>query len=216
MTKKITTEITRKIILLAAALGLASSALAQGTGTSDSAAETGKGLLGQSYVNLGYTYTDLHQSSVNYQGLNFDYNQPLNTGFDLNLNLGDARSSTYFGSRGRQQTIGASAVAFTPGLSWGRPFISVSGGWIWTKYAGVSDNSFLYGLQTGVEFQATKELSITPYVGYTDATAMRIDNKWGYGVKANYWLTSQWGVTAGIGRDNQVNTSYSIGTTFRF
>lgn len=214
-----------KIILLAAALGLASSALAQGAAGSaaapaasaaDSVPDTGRGLLGQSYVNLGYTYTDLHQSSVNYQGLNFDYNQPLNTGFDLNLNLGNARSSEYFGSRARQQTIGASAVAFTPGLSWGRPYVSVSGGWVWTKIAGVSDNSFLYGLQTGVEFQATKELSITPFVGYTDATSMRIDNKWGYGVKANYWLTSQWGVTAGIGRDNQVNTSYSIGTTFRF
>lgn len=211
-------KITTRILLLAAALGLAGSTFAQGTAASApaSAAETGKGLLGQSYVNLGYSYTDLHQSSVNYQGLNFEYNQPLNTGFDLNLNLSDARSSQFFGTRVRQQSIGASAVAFTPGLSWGRPYIGVGAGWIWTKAAGVSDNSFLYGLQTGVEFQATKELSVTPYVSYTDASSLHINNKWGYGVKANYWITDQWGLTGGIGRDNKLNMSYSIGTTFRY
>jgi outer membrane protein W len=214
MTKKITT----RTLLLAAALGLAGSTYAQGTAASapTPAAETGKGLLGQSYVNLGYSYTDMHQSSVNYQGLNFEYNQPLNTGFDLNLSVGDAWSSKFSGTRARQQTVGASAIAFTPGLSWGRPYIGVGAGWIWTNNAGVHDNSFLYGLQAGVEFQATKELSITPYVSYTDASSLRVNNKWGYGVKANYWLTDQWGLTAGIGRDNQVNTGYSVGTTFRF
>jgi len=101
----------------------------------------------------------------------------------------------------RQQTISASAIAFSPGLSWGRPYIGVGAGWIWAKNPGVRNNSFLYGLQTGVELQATNELSITPYLSYTDASSLHVDNKWSYGVKANYWLTSQWGLTGGISRD---------------
>jgi len=214
MTKKIII----KTLLLAAALGLARSLFAQGTPASAPApaAETGKGLLGQSYVNLGYHYTDLHQSSVNYQGLSFEYNLPLNTGFDLSLNAGDAWSSTTLGGHARQQTISASAIAFSPDLSWGRPYIGVGAGWIWAKNPGVISNSFLYGLQTGVELQATNELSITPYLSYTDASSRQVDNKWSYGVKANYWLTSQWGLTGGISRDNKLNMGYSIGTTFRF
>lgn len=211
---------TIRTLLLAACLafGLAAASFAQsaGTGAPAPGSDTGKGLLGQSYASLGYSYTDLHQTSTNVQGLNFEYNQPLNTGFDFNLGIGDAWSSKYSGTRSRQQSIYASAIAFMPDLAWGRPFIGVGGGWIWTKDAGVRDNSFAYGLNTGVEFQVTKELSITPYVSFIDATSFHVDNKLDYGVKANYWFTGQWALNAGVSRDNMVNTTYSVGTTFRF
>jgi predicted 3-demethylubiquinone-9 3-methyltransferase (glyoxalase superfamily) len=92
----------------------------------------------------------------------------------------------------------------------------VGAGWIWAKAAGERDNSFLYTADTGVEFQVTKALSITPVVSFTDASSLHVNNKWGYGVKAHYWVTDQWGVSAGIGRDNMVNTTFSVGTTFRF
>ena len=62
----------------------------------------------------------------------------------------------------------------------------------------------------------TKELSLTPVVSYTDATSLHLDAKWGFGVKARYWITDQWGLGAGISRDNNVNTTYSGGTTYRF
>ncbi len=80
----------------------------------------------------------------------------------------------------------------------------------------MSDNSFLYSFDTGVEFQATRELSITPFVSYTDATSLHVNNKWGYGVKAHYWMTDQWGVAGALGRDNKSNMTYSTGVTFRF
>lgn len=216
MTQK--TTIRTLLLTIAAVLGLAAAARAQTAGTSAPApaTEVGKGLLGQTYVGLGYGYTDLNNSSVNYQGLSFAYNQPLNTGFDLNLNLADAWSSQSSGGRTRQQSFEAAAVAFIPDRSWGRPFIGVGAGWLWTKTAGVSDNSFLYSLDTGVEFQATRELSITPVVSYTDATSLHVNNKWGYGVKAHYWLTDQWGVLGALGRDNKANMTYSTGVTFRF
>jgi opacity protein-like surface antigen len=217
MTKKITI----RTLLLAAvvAFGCAASSLAQNAGASAPApaADAGKGLLGQSYVGLDYAYMVLHSSAVaNYQGLNFEYNQPLNTGFDFNLGLGDSWSSQFSGTRARQKAVDANAIAFIPDLAWGRPFIGVGAGWIWTKTSNVRDNSFLYKLDTGVEFQVTRELSLTPVVSFTDPTALHVNNKWGYGVKANYWITSEWGVTAGVMRDNMVNTTFSVGTTFRF
>ena len=216
MTQK--TTIRTLLLALAAVLGFTASAAAQTTGASTPAPSTeiGKGLLGQTYVGLGYGYTDLNHSSVNYQGLTFSYNQPLNTGFDLNLKVGDAWSPQYSGVRTRQQSFEAAAVAFIPDRAWGRPFISVGAGWLWTKTAGMSDNSFLYSLDTGVEFQATRELSITPYMSYTDATSLHVNNKWGYGVKAHYWLTDQWGIIGALGRDNKANMTYSTGVTFRF
>ena len=92
----------------------------------------------------------------------------------------------------------------------------VGAGWIWTKNAGVKDNSFLYHLETGVEYQLTSALSLTPYVAYVDAPSITVNNHWNYGVKTNYWVRDQWGVGAGIGRDNKRDMTYSAGVNFRF
>lgn len=216
MTKKTT---ARTLLLAAvAAFGLAASSSAQSTDASASSTGSGagKGLLGQSYVGLDYGYTDMHETSVFVQGLNFEYNQPLRKGFDLNLGLGEAWSSKFSDTRARQQDISASAVAFLPDLAWGRPFIGAGAGWMWTKAFDVKENSFAYGLDAGVEFQVTKGLSITPVVSYTEATSVHLDDKWSFGVKAHYWINNQWGLSAGIARDNMVDTTYSVGTTFRF
>jgi hypothetical protein len=208
MTKKIT--IRTLILAVVAVFGFAASSSAQSTGV-------GQGLLGQSYVGLDYGYTDLHRSPIaDLQGLNFQYNQPLNTGFDLNIGLSNSWSSQFLGTRECQKTVDASTIAFIPDLTWGRPFIGVGAGWTWTKMSGDRENSFLYKIDTGVEFQVTRALSITPVVSFTDTTSLHTENRWAYGVKANYWITRQWGLTAGVMRDNRVNTTYSLGTNYRF
>jgi hypothetical protein len=215
-------KINVRTLLLAAglALGLAAPGVAQTTGGGNSAPApaNGTGLLGQSYASLGFSYTDAHKQPFDLQGLNFQYNQPLNTGFDFNLALGDDWSTRYLGTRNHEQSAIANAIAFLPDLSWGRPFLGVGAGWIWEKNAGVKDNSIAGDLTAGVEFQATKELSITPFGTYTATTSSRIneDNKWVYGVKANYWITRQWALTAQLSRDNQVDTTYTFGTTWKF
>ena len=216
-----TMKITIRTLLLAvvAAFGFAASSSAQSTGVSHPApgSDIGQGLLGQSYVGLDYGYMRLHSTPVSdLQGLSFEYNQPLNSGFDLNIGMSDAWSSQFSGTRERQKTVDASAIAFMPDISWGRPFIGVGAGWTWTKVSNDRDNSFLYTIDTGVEFQVTKALSVTPLVSFTDTTAFQTDNKWSYGAKANYWITRQWAVTAAVMRDNMVNTTYSVGTTLRF
>jgi opacity protein-like surface antigen len=213
-----------KILLLAAAaLSLAATAPAQSTGASPPAPAaaanpgTGTGLLGQTYTSLGYGYTDLTGTTVHQQGLRFEYNQPLNTGFDLKLGYSGARTSEFLGTqRNSQQSVDAAAVAFIPETNWGRPYLEVGAGWIWTKNAGVRDNSFLYHLETGVEYQVTTDLSLTPWVAYIDAPSIPVNNRWNYGIKTNYWLTQSWGVGVSLGRDNKRDMTYGAGVNFRF
>jgi len=221
-TNNMTQKSNLKLVLLAAAaLSLAATAPAQSTGAAPPAPAsgpgTGTGLLGQTYTSLGYGYTDLAGTAVNQQSLRFEYNQPLNTGFDLKLGYTGARTSLFAGTaRNSQQAFDANAVAFIPETNWGRPYFSVGAGWIWTKTAGARDNSFLYRLETGVEYQVTSALALTPWVAYVDAPSIPVNNRWNYGVKANYWLTHSWGLSAGLGRDNKTDMTYSAGVNFRF
>ena len=223
-TNIMTQKTNLKFVLLAvAALGLAATAPAQSTGAGApapaAAPGTGTGLLGQTYSGLSYGYTDLAGTSLNQQSLRFEYNQPLNTGFDLKLGYTGAHTSLFAGTnRDSQQSFDANAIAFIPETNWGRPYLSVGAGWLWTKDAGVRDNSFLYRFETGVEYQVTSELAVTPWVAYVDAPSLTgpVRNRWNYGVKANYWLTHSWGLEAGLGRDNKTDMTYSAGVNFRF
>jgi len=217
-------KITMKSLLLAAAvLSLAAVAPAQSTGASTPAPAagpgTGTGLLGQTYTSLGYGYTDLTGTTVNQQNLRFEYNQPLNTGFDLKLGYTGARTSEFAGTqRNSQQSFDANAIAFVPETNWGRPYFQVGAGWLWAKDGGARDNSFLYHLETGVEYQVTTAFSVTPWVAYVDTPSLHLpaDNHWNYGLKTNYWLTRSWGVGVDLARDNKRNTTYGAGVNFRF
>lgn len=223
-----TQKITMKNLLFAlAALGLAAPVSAQTAADSASPPTptaaapapgpgSGRGLLGQAYTSLGYSYDDLAHSSVSLQGLRFEYNQPVTPGFDLKLGYTGARTPEFAGARDQQQSFDASAIAFIPETNWGRPYVDAGAGWIWTKNAGVDAHSFLYHLAAGVEYQLTSALSLTPYVAYLDAPSVAVVNHWNYGVKTNYWLTDQWGLGAGIGRDNKQNMTYSARVNFRF
>jgi outer membrane protein W len=213
MTKKITNRTL--LIATVAAFGFAVASFAQGNPTAGSAA--GTGLLGQSYAGVNYGYTFLHDTPVSdVQAVGLEYNQPLNTGFDFNLGLSNAWSSRFSNTRAKQQDIDASAVAFIPDLTWGRPFVGVGAGWVWTKTGSLKDNSLVVNLDTGVEFQVTREFSLTPLVAFTDATSFHTDNKWNYGVKANYWVTREWSLTASVLRNNRIDTTCSLGLNYRF
>ena len=71
-------------------------------------------------------------------------------------------------------------------------------------------------LETGVEFQATKELSITPFVNYTDATSSRHQQQVGLRGEGQLLADQPVGRSRPRGRDNMVNTTYSVGLNFRF
>ncbi len=227
MTQKIT---MKSVLFVLATLGLAVGARAQSAATNAPASppassastaptepgDISRGLLGQTYAGFTYTYTDIRHTSINSQGLRFEYNMPLNVGFDAKFTYDGARSEPFAGTRNTSQLLEASAIAFMPQYSGIKPFIEVGGGWLWTRTAGDTDSSFAGRLGTGAEFQLTPAFVLRPYLDYTHSGVLESDHRWNYGVKANYWVMDQWGVSAGLDRDNHQNMGYSAGMNFRF
>jgi opacity protein-like surface antigen len=205
------------ILVAAASLGLATSALAaESPTTAPASSANALGLLGQTYAGLSYSYLHLDSSPVNADSYGFEYNQALNTGFDAVFNYDWAQSGVVLGDRAREETLSAAVRAFCTKQTWGKPYIEAGIGYDWLKFASVKDRSFLWIAGAGVEFQATPELTVTPFVRYVRAESYADKDTVTYGVKANYWVNRQWAVSAGIDRNDSQDMGYKLGMNFRF
>ena len=213
-------NITTKSLLLvaAAAFGLAASARAGGepAATPAPAIVASDGLLGQTYAGLSYSYHNLDSSPVNAASYGFEYNQPLNTGFDAVFNYDWAQSGVVAGSRAHEQNLTALLRAFSTTQSWGKPYIEAGIGYDWMKFSGVKDHSFEWIAGAGIEFQAAPAVTVTPFARYTRTNGYSDKNTFEYGVKANYWVTRQWAVTGSISRNDSQDMTYKIGASLRF
>lgn len=215
-------NITLKSLLLVAtaAFGLAASAQA-GEGPMTEPAQpvssaTSLGLLGQTYAGLSYSYLNLDNSPVNAASYGFEYNRPLNPGFDATFTYDWAQSGPIAGDRAHEQTLTAALREFVTTQSWGKPYVEAGVGYDWLRFAGTKDHSFVWLVSAGVEFQPTPVLTITPFVRYTRTGGYSDEDTVNYGVKANYWVTRQWAVTAGIDRNDDQDMTYKIGVNVRF
>jgi len=175
----------------------------------------GQGLLGQQYASLTYSHIDL-DAPVNADNYSFGLNQPLNTGLDAVFGYDWTQAGLFAGDRLKQQSITAGLRAFSNAFAWGKPYVEAGGGYAWQRGYGTSDNSFVWGVGVGAEFQLAPAVTLTPFVKYADAPDLGSDGTFTYGVKANYWVESQWSIMGGISRDDDQNTSFTIGTNFRF
>jgi opacity protein-like surface antigen len=209
------------LLVATAAFGLAASARADDSPPAAAAAAPAStanslGLLGQTYAGLTYSYVHLDSSPVNADNYGFEYNQPLNTGFDAVFNYDWTQSGLVAGDRAHEQNLSAALRAFSPSQSWGKPYVEAGVGYDRLKFAGARDHSYNWIAGAGIEFQATNELTITPFIRYTRATGYADHDLAVYGVKANYWVTKQWAVTAGVDRNDSQDMSYRIGANVRF
>jgi hypothetical protein len=200
---------------LAAALLLAVVARAGGL---DQPAPTfvGQGLLGQAYGTLTYSYTDLGGTTAHGDNYLLELTQPLAFGLDGVLGYEFAQTGVVAGTRDRQQTINAVLRAFSTSQNWGKPYVEAGGGYAWGRFAGTKDNSFVWQVAAGAEFQAAPALTVTPYVRYVDAPDLPGGGVWHFGVKGNYWVDAQWAVTAGFERTDDHDSRFTVGTNFRF
>ena len=204
--------IIKSLILVASLAGLTAAARAADTASSSGSL----GLLGQTYAGLSYSYINLDSSPVNAESYGFVYNQPLNTGFDAVFNYDWTQSGVVAGDRAHERALDATLRAFSTTTAWGKPYIEAGVGYDWIKYAGAKDKSFNWIAGAGVEFQATSELTITPFVRWLRATGYTDHNAVNYGVKANYWVTKQVGVLASIDRSDDQDMTYKLGLNVRF
>ena len=205
------------LISAAAALGLAAIARAD-TPLSTPAPEASarQGLLGERYATLSYSYDHLANSPVNADSYQFAFNEPLNPGFDAVFAYDWAQTHLFAGGRVNVQSLTGGVRAFSNNFAWGKPYVEADLGYAWQRGFGGHDRSILWGISAGAELQVAKAVTVTPFVGYADAPDLAGGGAWTYGVKANYWVDKQWAVTAGVDRDDDQNTSFTIGTNFRF
>jgi len=206
------TIIIKSLLAAATLLGLAATVNAQ----TPPPVTGSMGLLGQTYAGLDYSYVDFDNSPTNADAFGFQYNQPLNARLDGRLTYDWAQSGLVLGDRARQQTLGAALRSFIVPNSWAKPYVEAGAGYTWTRYAGNHDNSFVWEVAVGSEFQVASKATVTPYIKYEDAPDISGSGTWNFGVKANYWVNSQWAVTGGVNYDDDHDAAFTIGTNFRF
>ncbi|MBI2813769.1 MAG: hypothetical protein HYX71_05760 [Opitutae bacterium] len=204
-------------ISAAAVLGLAALARADTPPSAPApAAPARSGLLGERYATLSYSYAHLADSPVNADSYRFAFNEPLNPGFDAVFAYDWSQTRLFAGSRLNVQSLTGGVRAFSNNFAWGKPYVEAGLGYAWQRGFGGQDRSILWGVAAGAELQVARAVTVTPFVEYADAPDLAGSGAWTYGVKANYWVDGQWAVTAGLDRDDDQNTSFTIGTNFRF
>ena len=212
-----------KSLLLAAAC--AASLTAPGFAADDPVATTAPagtdnvsthGVLGQNLANLGFSFVDLHNTSVNATAYNLTLNQGIQTGLDTLFEYNYQRSDDTGVGRLSEQKVNFGARAYTNYRGF-KPFVDGGIGWTWLKAPlGLDNNSFFLFASVGAEYQATPDLTITPAVRYWYATKNSVGDVWEFSVKANYWLTEKLALTAKISRDDDQTTSFGLGVNYRF
>lgn len=175
----------------------------------------GQGLLGQQYATLTYSYIDL-DAPTHADDYTFGLNQPLSAGLDAIFSYDYLRTGAGGGDRLSQHALTAGLRAFSNGYAWGKPYVEAGAGFAWQRFGGAKDNSFVWGVGAGVEFQLAPAFTLTPALHYADAPDLAGSGTWSYAASANYWIDSQWSVTAGISRDDDQNNAFTVGTNFRY
>lgn len=217
-------KIIIKNLLLTAALTLGLASLARADDSvfttpspSDAEAVAGNlGLLGQSHGTLAYSYINLDDTSAHADSYGFEMNNPLSFGLDGVFAYDYTRSSAIAGSHISQHALTLALRAFSSSFNWGKPYVEAGVGHAWNRFAGASENAFLWEAGAGIEFQLTSRATVTPYVQYRDVAELASEGTWNAGVKGSYWIDTSWAVTAGFARDDEQNSAFTVGTNFRF
>jgi hypothetical protein len=204
-------KIIFKSLLLIAAAALGLPAFADDSPLPAPAVST-TGLLGQHYAGLTYRYINPDNSPSHTDDYRIEFNEPLNTGLDGVLSYDFLQT----GAPAKQQEIAGALRAFSPAYGWGKPYVEAGGGYAWNRVGGMKDNSFLWEVAAGAEFLVGPAITVTPFVQYKGTPDLARRSLWDFGVKANYWVTSQWAITGGLDRDDHQDTGFTVGTNFRF
>ena len=175
-----------------------------------------QGLLGQVYGTLTYSYINLDNTSTHADAYDFVLNKPLSFGLDGFLGYNFSQSGDIAGNRFKSNMLDTGLRAFCTHYNWGKPYVEAGGGYAWTRSAGTKHDSFVWEVAAGAEFQVAPKATVTPYIQYVDAPNLNVGNVWNFGVKGNYWVESNWAVTAGFQYDDNHNSTFTVGTNFRF
>jgi opacity protein-like surface antigen len=199
------------LLAAATALGLAAPAFAQDAGMATVPQSQNWGQLGSGYSGAAFTYDHRESSTPSeWRGFALDFNQPLQAGLDFNFAYNWQQADNYY-VRLREQDLVGGVTAFAP-LAWGKPYAQALAGWAWRTGEVVGNDSFVYTLGVGVEFQVAPAWVLTPYVDFNRATSFE-RSEFDYGVKTSYRLTRAWSLTAGIQYEAVQHAKDGVGYT---
>jgi opacity protein-like surface antigen len=209
----------RSLLLAAAfALGLASAAVA---GDRSPPTESSARLLGTRHVALTFGHVDLDATGFDARNYGFAYNHALAGNLDARLELDYLRSEGLGGVllRGRHYSFRTLSAVGRAHTEWhgARVYAELGAGGTWFRSPlDFEDDSWLWLAGVGAEFAVAPKLVVTPYLRYRDAVDLGDGSVLHGGVRAHYALSGRLGLTAGIDRDDDRNTTYALGASLRF
>ncbi len=216
-----TKNLKNLILVAAASLGLAASALAQDPmkAPPNPAAPAPQGLLGSTYAGLAWNYYKLNDGPPSVaRGYSAYLNQALAENLDLGAGYDWMRArAAGFSATEQKLNLSLTSYAKTDG---GKAFLTggVDHAWRRGDVTG-SHDSWGLGAETGYEYQAAPTWVITPFIGWDRETGFnRNDTR--YGVRTAVRLNRSWSVTGTaqwIDMKREVDRAgYSVGMNFHF
>lgn len=183
------------------------------------AAADGAGLLGRQHVTASFGYVDLDGSAQSLRSYRALINQPVADGVDVFAEFDYLRSQGLGGVSlaGRHYSFKTASVGARGFLASGavRPFVEALAGWTWFSSPFWDENSFQWSAGAGVEFSFAQRWSVAPQVRYVDPVDLFTGERWQYGLRADVVLTPKLSLTAAIERNDDRDTEYRLGATWR-
>ncbi|HET7535958.1 MAG TPA: hypothetical protein VFJ90_05865, partial [Candidatus Didemnitutus sp.] len=175
-----------------------------------------RGLLGETYTHLGYSYVDTNHSNVDAHSFDFSLNSAVYHGADTLLEYNYTQSEPFAGGHAWWQNVLAGARGYTS-MGGFKPYLEGGLGWAWAKAPVIgSDNSWAWFAGVGAEVTVARDITVTPFIRYTDAPGIDDSDKWDFGVKGNYWINSKFAVTANVSVDDDQDWTIGAGVNFQF
>lgn len=187
-----------------------------------------QGLIGTNYYSVGGSYIHNNLPVINKfdvwaAELGVNYNAHVDGDFGVDVGLsGSVAVDDKKGYTWQNQIVAFNATPYfsiTPEL---KVFGTGSIGYSHHREAAAGfrhkDNDFLWGLGAGLEY-VIDQLSFIGSANYSRATNGGHDGVWAFGAQANYWLDSNWAISAGyayLDYKNGHGNEVSAKVRFRF
>lgn len=199
-----------KLLAVASALVVGSSAFAQQIPAASQPASNSAGLLGQRYAGASFGYLDLNKSSIDAFGAGASVNLPVRS--NLDVGFGYARSWVESFSDANVDSIGANATFIHTADNF-KTFSSVRLGYDWGFF---EDEATTWGASAGAEFAFGSATALTVAAAYDDNFKKGDHGVWSGTAAVNRWLNNRVGVVGSVSLIEGGNIGYTAGVAFRF
>lgn len=168
------------------------------------AAAEARGLLGETYLSGSFDSGSVEDVDV--WGLSFGYNRPVAQDREYSYDLNLAASFAELDESGIDadgKGLEAGLVVFPNKEMEVRPFVAAHVGYGEATAFGLSEDSFLYRISVGGEWQASERFVIVPVVSYFDYTEVDEGDDVTVGVSGNFWIDDHNNVGIGFERTSR-------------